>query len=330
MNVTSALAISRNRAWRLAGALVLIMAVGLVSYVPAQPVRADTLTLVPNAAGDVTGIADIVGSTYGYQACALDDADTTYVFDATNTAWEYDLYNLQDSAVAGTISNVTVYVKARSVSTPTRNNVNTVIKTNGVEYRGTATQTTTSYALYSTSYNTNPNTSAAWTWTQVNALQAGVELTECKTTGGTSTRETRCTYVYIVVTYTPAVEDISNLPTTYNFGTMSQGGVVATGLTYFSVTNNGSTAIDITIVGTDLTGGVTWTLGSTLGTDQYTLYAGLEGGSYSIQVTTVATTLKSNLAVSATQRWGLSLTAPSEFTDDTPKSGSVTLTAVAI
>jgi hypothetical protein len=78
-----------------------------------------------------------------------------------------------------------------------------------------------------------------------------------------------------------------------------------------------------------MTTGNTWTLSGTAtpGSDIYGLKAGLEGGSYSITVTTGSATLKSGLAASGTQRFGLQFLAPTVMSDNTAKSGTVTLTA---
>jgi len=72
------------------------------------------------------------------------------------------------------------------------------MKTNGVEYNGTEVKTTTSYATYSYDWNTNPQTGSAWTWNEIDNLQAGVGLLRPK-----GKEETRCTQVYAEVNYTP-------------------------------------------------------------------------------------------------------------------------------
>ena len=126
-------------------------------------------------------------------------------------------------------------------------------------------------------------------------------------------------------------QDISNIPISYPFGTLSEGSITATGLTHFTVTNNSASDVNITIGGTDMTGGITWELSDTAtpGTNRYGLKAGLELGSYNITVkeTGPFNTLVSGLAASGTQKWGLQLLAPTSFTDGVAKSGTVTLTA---
>jgi hypothetical protein len=136
----------------------------------------------------------------------------------------------------------------------------------------------------------------------------------------------------IYVTYTTGGGlSISNTPSSYNFGTVVPGATISTGLSYFTVTNNSGSAINITIGGTDITGGITWTLSDTgtPGTSTAGLKAGLNGGSYNIVVkkTSPYNILKSNLAGSASQGWGLQLLGPTNYTDSVQKSGTVTLTA---
>jgi hypothetical protein len=135
----------------------------------------------------------------------------------------------------------------------------------------------------------------------------------------------------VTTEWTPAL-DISVFPTSYDFGSVTEGAIAASGLAYFTVTNNSSSAVNITISGSDMTGGVTWTLSDdgNPGTNIYGLKAGLETGDYTIIVkkNSPYNTLVSNLAASGgTQNWGLQLYAPTMFSDGNAKTGTVTLTA---
>jgi hypothetical protein len=127
--------------------------------------------------------------------------------------------------------------------------------------------------------------------------------------------------------------NISVSPSSYDFGTLGVSTTADTGLTYFTITNTGTCTVDITIRGTDMTGGgYTWTLSDTAtpGDMIYGMKAGLEGGDYTIIVkkSTPYNTLKSGLAVSGTQKFGLKLYTPTSFSDGNAKSGTITLTAV--
>lgn len=121
-------------------------------------------------------------------------------------------------------------------------------------------------------------------------------------------------------------------PIVYNFGTLAQGGTGETGLDYFTVTNYGEGAIDISIRCTDMTGvGVDWDLSDTAvaGVDTYGLYAGVSGDAYNIVVRETApyNNLVAGLAASTDQEWGLRILVPTTMSDFNAKSGNITLTA---
>jgi hypothetical protein len=137
----------------------------------------------------------------------------------------------------------------------------------------------------------------------------------------------------IYCTYTPGSSppSISNTPSSYNFGVVNPSNTISTGLNCFTITNNSGFAVNVTVSGTDITGGTTWTLSDTgtPGAGIVGLKAGLDGGSYDIVVkkTVPYSILKSNLAASASQDWGLQILAPTNYTDSVQKAGTVTLTA---
>lgn len=125
----------------------------------------------------------------------------------------------------------------------------------------------------------------------------------------------------------------SNTPDSKAFGTVATGSTNNTGLDYFTITNNSGFAVNITISGTDFTGGTTWTLSDTAepGADTLGLTAGLEGGSYNIIIkkTAAYNTLKAGLASYTTQKWGFSLLMPTSTSDGVEKSGTITLIVAA-
>jgi len=138
--------------------------------------------------------------------------------------------------------------------------------------------------------------------------------------------------LYVEYTAGGATPDISNSPDSYAFGILETNSTALTGLDYFTVQNNtgDASAVDITISGTDMTGGVTWALSdnATPDTNVYGLKAGLDGGDYTIIVKKADPNyLKEGLADNATQDWGLKIWAPTGFTDGDAKTGKVILTA---
>ena len=157
----------------------------------------DVLNLRPNAAGDVTGLA-VVGATANWDAVDEDpsDDDTTYVGNTAKGTTAYDLYNLPDPNVVGTINSVTVSINVKAAAKT--GSAQTVIKTEGSEFRGDSYILPTTYTVTSTTYTTNPSTTVAWTWAQINALQAGVELTA----DNTANVDVRSTQVWVDVDFT--------------------------------------------------------------------------------------------------------------------------------
>lgn len=133
------------------------------------------------------------------------------------------------------------------------------------------------------------------------------------------------------IEYTDPTPSISNTPSSYNFDAVGPSAETPTGTSAFSVTNNSGSSVNITISGTDLTGGIPWTLSDTAAPGSATagIKAGLSGGSYNIIVKQTApfNTLKSNLANGASQSWGFQLLAPTNYTDAVQKAGTITLTA---
>lgn len=128
-------------------------------------------------------------------------------------------------------------------------------------------------------------------------------------------------------------QDITNLPASWDFGSVAEGSSAQTALDEFTVTNDSDFAINITISGSDMTGGTAWTLSDTgePGDNIYGLWVGLSGGDYTIIVkkNSPYNALVTGLAASGTQDWGLKLLAPTTFSDGVQKTGIVTLTATA-
>jgi hypothetical protein len=159
-------------------------------------------------------------------------------------------------------------------------------------------------------------------------------------------------------------EDISNTPNSIDFGVVNSSSQYYSGLSHFAVTNNSGFAIDITIQGTDMTGGVTWTLSDTAtpdtnvvgliaGTPYSALYLGFtsdtsllllaidtdayqlistdnEGYCIIIKKNSPYNYLVEDLPDGETQYWGFELLTPTGYTDVVQKSGTITITASAV
>ena len=123
---------------------------------------------------------------------------------------------------------------------------------------------------------------------------------------------------------------ISVSPASYDFGLVAESETKATGLTYFTLSNDGNIQVDTQIQGEALsgTGATDWALGAAAGADTYALKAGTDAA-YDITVATTATDFELDLAASGSEDFGLEFTAPTSITDaNDVKSGDVTVSAV--
>jgi len=193
-------------------ALVGILIVVPVSLVGASP-GPDQETLRPNAAGTITGWTPSAGANFECVDEVTSDNDTTYVSTTGNNI--HDSYNLQDHVVgSGTISNVRVYARAKSLTAGKNLRITVVI--GGTEYEGADIVLTDAYADYYEDWVQNPETLAAWTWADIDALEAGFRN---RVAGGV---EHRVTTVWVVVEYTPDWEsyesDYSTIDDLYDTG----------------------------------------------------------------------------------------------------------------
>jgi len=148
-------------------------------------------------------------NAFSYQGVGLEEPEAeahhTLVDDVTpdefstvvisDDAEQFDLYGLPNhSEGSGTINKVTVYIRCNDDEVITHGDCKTVIKTHSTNYFGSAEVPGGQWATFSTEYALNPNTSAAWTWAEIDALEAGIWLLEA---------DNYCTQVYVEVDYTP-------------------------------------------------------------------------------------------------------------------------------
>ena len=138
----------------------------------------------------------------------------------------------------------------------------------------------------------------------------------------------------VTITATPTYIAIDNTPSSYGFGAIAVSATPSTTAGYFTIGNSSTTSTNVSIWGTDFTGGSTWTL-NTLGSPGsfiVGMYAGVISGSFNIVVTTSpGNVLKSSLAASTTQTWHLKLMCPTNFgtTDNAAHSSTITISAAA-
>jgi len=124
------------------------------------------------------------------------DDDTTRV-QTDQITYQKDTYATANHTEGhGEITKVTVNFRAMRSDNTTSGQAKAVIRTHDTDYEGSVKDLTTSYADYSEEWTLNPNTSDNWTWSEVDALEAGVALKREGTSG-----DVRCTQVYAEVTY---------------------------------------------------------------------------------------------------------------------------------
>ncbi len=158
-------------------------------------------TLAPTGAGDDTETDTLVGAASRWQANLTSDGDTSYAACTNNPGGgETDLFAMADSSYGkGTINSVKLTVSFKGLGGVGVQAATPKIKTGGSEFGTGITPTVGSYNTYEQTWTTNPDTSVAWTWANIAALQAGY-LMNPNTAFGDSCR---CSYVKLTVNLTP-------------------------------------------------------------------------------------------------------------------------------
>jgi len=158
--------------------------------------------LVPIAAGDDTEFStQFPDSGAHYDKVAdISAADMdTYVSTRGSNHWERDLYKLNPFMGMGglaKIDNITVYFRY-AAGGDYDVTAKAAIKTDGQVFEGpNKTIHGTAFVTDSWQCAINPTTSKAWTWLEINSLQAGITAQ-----GNGKSQPLLCTYVYVVVNY---------------------------------------------------------------------------------------------------------------------------------
>ena len=147
-------------------------------------------TLRPNGAGSLAELTTNCSNNWQCVDEVTSDDDGTYNRGSGNS-WLYDLYAVTNSTVGtGTVDSVIVYTNVQGNGGNRK--TKTYIQTNSSTYLGSQITPSSSYAIYSTTYITNPQSSSAWTWTEIDAIEIGAGIR----------REARITQVWIEVYYT--------------------------------------------------------------------------------------------------------------------------------
>lgn len=130
-------------------------------------------TLLPTSDGNATTFTPSTGSdNYAMVDEANLDSDTTY--NASSTADQIDTFGLTDST-ATSILGVQEFIVARKDDAGART-IATVCRSNGTDNVGATESPGTTYVVYRTIREVDPNTSAAWTVNGLNSAEFGYKV----------------------------------------------------------------------------------------------------------------------------------------------------------
>jgi len=204
---------------------LLVLATVLVLYPIPIYASTSTLTIRPNAAGTFSQWVP-VGDSPNFKCVdeEIRDDDATYVRDTVGK--KSDSYNLQDHTTqTGIISNVRAVAWAYDASGP--ENLHLTVVIGGIQYLGLKQILTGSYAQYTENWAQNPATGANWTWSNIDALEAGIYTVPT----GKWTGNVHVTQIYVEVTYVVphdvAIVSVAPSPVKVNPGQMVNITVVA-------------------------------------------------------------------------------------------------------
>jgi len=132
-------------------------------------------TVFPTAEGTNTGWTPLSGTDNALMVDETSqDGDTTYNYSDTVSA--RDTYAITDITSTGAeVFGVAVNAMVRKDGDADRK-IKPTLKSSATYSLGTEVTLTTSYLNTQQIYNTDPNTSAAWTETNVNAIEAGIDV----------------------------------------------------------------------------------------------------------------------------------------------------------
>lgn len=130
--------------------------------------------LFPSGAGATTAWTASSGNNYECVDEATPNSDTDYV--SSSTADQIDTYAFGNLATtAGAVKGVQVSAFARKDDAGSRN-IALVARPGSTDRAGDTQALSDSYTYYSQIWETNPDTSAVWTISEVNASEFGVKL----------------------------------------------------------------------------------------------------------------------------------------------------------
>lgn len=157
--------------------------------------------LRPNGAGDETNISSLVGAATNWEAVDDVTPDEGNTRINPSTSKERDLYTIESSSIGiGTINKITIYFYITTVNQYGSCNSWAAIKPSDTVYESDLISIFYADAWHYESWEwvTNPDTSLAWTWDDIAALQIGIAAQSVETKG---TCVPYITQVYVEIDY---------------------------------------------------------------------------------------------------------------------------------
>lgn len=177
-----------------------------------------SVTLRPNGNGTYTEFDNVVPENIAHWEAVDEtsaDGDSCYI--ASETPDDRDTFALSDPGIptTSTINSVTVYVIARRVDQQKEGFYIMIRSDNTDSLSPLKTAEEATYAIFSEVWTTNPADNQPWTVDDVNALQAGVQVS----------KGVVVTQIYVVIDYVPFDFSIS---ASHSSLTVQQGSSVST------------------------------------------------------------------------------------------------------
>lgn len=141
-----------------------------LNAIPTEEWRIDTQTAT--GAGNSTQFTPSTGSNWQNVDDATQDGDSTY--NSSSTSGHTDLFAIADFS-GGTPRAVQTCITARRDDAGPRE-IREKCRSGSTNYNGTTQAITASYAVYRQIREVDPNTSAAWTGSNLNSAEFGYEL----------------------------------------------------------------------------------------------------------------------------------------------------------
>lgn len=130
--------------------------------------------LLPSGAGNVSGWTPSSGANYTTVDEASANGDTDYV--ETSTATTKDTYAMGDLPTVPTaVKGIQIVTQDRKTDAGTRT-LRHVVRRSSTDYESADLVMTDSFQMHATIRELDPSTSAAWTESGINAMEAGIKL----------------------------------------------------------------------------------------------------------------------------------------------------------